>query len=106
MWGKLYKNFTMLYLWTGKIKDNRYWEFQMNWFFNPLLELKFNLDLNQNDYRNFTFSIFGLIRLELTNNLECDHEGFTSGLNILGFDFYLSNVDTRHWDYDNETYVK
>ena len=42
--------------------------------------------------------------MSIRKDKKCDHAGFNFSLNIFGFKSLYSNVDNRHWDYDNDTW--
>jgi hypothetical protein len=46
--------------------------------------------------------VFGLFTIRISHSVDEDHAGFRFNTNILGLDIDFSNIDVRHYDYDNE----
>ena len=67
----------------GKVYGNKYWELEM---------------LRQHEWQWFKFCI------DLTR--KTDHAGFRLEIEVLGYNLMFQIYDCRHWDYENNEYVK
>ena len=99
--------FKILYCWvSNKIKNNKAKEMQINLYLWLHPTLEFKIDLSQHDTNIFYFDIdlFGLFKLNINKDKKTYHAGFLFNLSIFGLDFNYSHYDTRHWNYDNDTW--
>lgn len=98
--------FKILYCWFSKPINNKAKEIQLNLYLYLKPEINFKLDLSQYDTNifNFFIDLFGLFNFQICKNKETDHAGFWFNLSIFGLDFTYRKYDTRHWNYENETW--
>lgn len=47
-----------------------------------------------------------LFLLEIDGRWRDDHAGISLRIGLFGLEFDINLYDTRHWDFDNETYEK
>jgi hypothetical protein len=80
---KGHKDYYNLFLYHGKLSTNKHWEFE--------------------GYKDSRKVIGMEISLSWRGR---DHAGLEVGLCLLGRDIALRVYDTRHWDYEKNTWVK
>lgn len=51
------------------------------------------------------YDVQTLFHLKLEHSLRCDHAGISFEVGVLGFLFFFRKYDTRHWDYNTETFL-
>lgn len=98
--------FIILYYWTSKPINNKAKEVQINLYLNIYPTIKFLIDLDQYDTNIFDLNIelFGLFSFQICKTKKTDHAGFWFNMSILGLDFTYRTYDTRHWNYENDTW--
>ena len=67
--------FSNLFVKTGKVKENKYWEFEV--------------------YRSDVIFSF-----DLQYSVNRDHAGLNVGFGFLSFEMNFQIYDSRHWDYE------
>ena len=85
IWNYINWFFRKIRVWQvgGKIYGNKYWSFQAGWF---------------DEWKS--------IKLEIRYTEKCDHAGFNSWFEILGFHLMFDVYDNRHWNDDKGTWEK
>jgi len=98
--------FKILYCWMSKSFNNKAKEVQLNLYLHLDPEINFKIDLSQYDENvfNFIVGLFGLFYFQICKTKQTDHAGFWFNLVIFGLDFTYRKYDTRHWDYDKNTW--
>ena len=98
--------FKILYIWVSKPINNKAKEVQLNWYLDLLPKVNFEIDLNKFDSNvyNFVIGLFNLFYFQICKTEKTDHAGFWFNISILGLDFTYRKYDTRHWNYDNDTW--
>jgi hypothetical protein len=100
--------FKILYYWNSKKipVNNKTQEAQVNLhlYFNPSFEFKFDLAQDDTNIFNFYIDLFGLFFFQICKNKKTDHAGFFFNIKILGLEFDYNKHDTRHWDWENDTW--
>jgi hypothetical protein len=66
---------------SGRLTENKAWEFEI---------LKANC----------------IVNLSLDFTTQCDHAGLQFAFGLLGYEMCFKIYDTRHWDYQNKTWIK
>jgi len=97
-----------LYYWTQKPKENKSKELQIYTSLYLVPEINFNLNLTQSEddtnIFNFNIGLFGLFDFRINKDKNSDHAGLTIELNLFGLNTIYTHYDTRHWDYENDTW--
>ena len=98
--------FKILYCWISKPINNKAKEVQTNLYLYLIPAIDFKIDLHRYDTNiyNFIIDLFGLFKFQICKTKEIDHAGFWFNISILGLDFTYRKYDTRHWDWENDTW--
>jgi len=98
--------FKILYCWISKPILNKVKEIQINLNLYLTPEIDFKIDLSQYDKNvfNFIINLFGLFYFQICKTKETDHAGLWIEFDIFGIEFNYRKYDTKHWDYDKETW--
>lgn len=98
--------FKMLKCWVSKPINNKAKEIQLDMYLYLVPEIDFKFDLNQEDTNIFTFfiNLFNLFTFQICKTKRTDHAGFWFELSIFGLKFTYRTYDTRHWDWENNTW--
>lgn len=79
-WGK--DNFKSIKTWHGStFVPNKYWEVQV-------------------------IRCYNFLRFEFAVTMREDHAGVNLELGLFGYEIHFTVYDNRHWDYDNNCWVK
>lgn len=98
--------FEILYSWCSKPINNKAKEIQIDSYLCLVPEINFEINLNQQDTNifNFIINLFNLFNLQICKTKKTDHAGFWFELSIFGLNFTYRKYDTRHWDWENDTW--
>lgn len=95
---KIWNNFKSIYCWVSKVKDNKFQEFQIMWYFYPTFDLCFDFSIHNQYKRSFDINIFNLVEFGILKDKECNHAGLSINFKLIGLEIEFINRDTRHWD--------
>ena len=81
-------------------------ELQIFWDFMLALTLMLNLDFHRTMNHVFIIdiNIFELFKLHIFKTEKEDHAGTTLCIKLICIELYWEWYDTRHWNYDNDTW--
>lgn len=89
----------------GRVSENKAWELQG--FFGGLSKELTILSFTFWDRISLCINIFNIFKLEARYCSKGeDHAGLNIDISILTFNILFSYYDIRHWDYDNDCWVK
>ena len=75
------KRWNCVKIWHGSITKNKHWELQID-------------------------KTSDIIAVDVRYSIRQDHAGFFVTLGLFGYEAILNIYDSRHWDYDTNTWVK
>jgi hypothetical protein len=90
------------------IKGTKAISINLNWW-RPYPKISIQLIFQifgSDNWFHIGLNLFQLFNIKLAWSRKCDHAGIIFDIEILGLDFEIYLYDTRHWDYDNDCWVK
>lgn len=97
-----------IYLWFSELKQYKFKEFQIYFYFQILPEIFFNIALPRKYNQEYILNIefLNILGLNISKNYKEDHAGFRFTLNIFGLNICFSHLDCRHWNDDADDWCK